>query len=140
MSDPDKPANDASSNAQISRRIAIKRTAGATIIMSSFSSGSALASISCKKFSNWMSGSGSPRLIDEEECALGRSPGFWKNVRENATTCSPAFNNNFGSSLCVGVLGILNSQFSSVFDGGVGSFQEVLDGPGSYIGRRTARS
>lgn len=131
----DRPQSTPAGTEPVNRRTALKRAGGVGIIMSSFSSGSALASISCKKFSNWMSGSGSPHLVDEDKCALGRSPGFWKNVKKG-TSCSPAFNNNFRNGDCKDVLEILNTKFFSLFGSGTSqSVQQCLDSPGRNIER-----
>lgn len=103
----------------ISRRSALKRAAGAGIIMSSLTSGSALASISCKKFSNWMSGrlnGGSPGRVDDNICTLGRSPGFWSTaVSDNS--CSPALENNFPGQ-CNTVKNIYKKAMSAYITGG----------------------
>lgn len=121
----------------LSRRAAIKRAAGAGIIMTSLSSGSALASISCKKYSNWMSGKlngGSPGRPDTQTCTFGRSPGFWGNSVKSNGTCSTALNNNFAGS-CDAVKAIFNSQFRSVFTGGSSqTFGYILNHEGSNFG------
>lgn len=65
-------------SAGMSRRGVLKNAAGAGIIMSSFTSGSALASVGCKQFSRWASGGSMARDDDGLQCTLGRSPGYWK--------------------------------------------------------------
>tara|TARA_R110001583_G_scaffold184037_2_gene343053 strand:- start:39677 stop:40525 length:849 start_codon:yes stop_codon:yes gene_type:complete len=121
----------------LSRRSALKRAAGAGIIMSSLASGSALASISCQKYSNWMSGklnSGSPGRPDTFTCALGRSPGFWGNSVKANGTCSRSLNNNF-SGMCDAVKAVFNSAFASVFAGGSSqTFGHILNNEGRNFG------
>lgn len=142
MASPEhKPAEHEPETTQgVSRRTAIKRAAGAGIIMSSLSSGSALASITCQKFSNWMSGSGSPRLVDELQCARGRSPGYWVQPQHFSMwvgvvppscsgTCRGLGGSNVDDSGC--------TRFSEIFFGGVDeSFWKVLgDQPSFGIAR-----
>lgn len=123
----------------VSRRTAIKRAAGAGIIMSSLSSGSALASITCQKFSNWMSGSGSPRLVDELQCAVGRSPNYWVQPEHFSMwigVVPPSCKTNNGNGLCVGqgqgqgnnaIDDSASTRFSEIFSGGVDeSFWKVM--------------
>ena len=63
------------------RRALLKGAAGAGIVMTSLASRSALASISCDKYSNWMSG-GSLSTQQPDSCASGFSPGFWKHRKQ----------------------------------------------------------
>lgn len=121
----------------ISRRTALKRAAGAGIIMSTLSSGSALASISCKKFSNWMSGKlngGSPGRTEDNTCVLGRSPGFWSTA-VSGSSCSPALNNNFPGQ-CNAVKNLYNKQMSAVFSGASShTIGHILTNSGQNFGK-----
>lgn len=138
---PNPAEHEPKPNQGVSRRTAIKRAAGAGIIMSSLSSGSALASITCQKFSNWMSGSGSPRLVDELQCASGRSPGYWvqpQSFSQWVGVVPPACTGNCrGQGSGSNIDDSVCTRFSEIFFGGVDdSFWKVLgDQPNFGIAR-----
>jgi hypothetical protein len=102
------------------RRGAIKKAAGVGLLMSSLVPGSALAAVSGRQFSNWMSGrleGGSPGQTSTINVTPGRSIDYWRSGvvlnSDGTTTVLDSIKN-----ANPGIEGVYARKFSDVYHGG----------------------